>query len=507
MSRARARSAMMRLFRSIGSVPGLACGACALVLGASRPEPGIAQPRAQLPLPVEEIEGPERLDEVSRSGASGLSGRVSTRDGAISASGLSVAVRSGSWRAGATGWYGAGTDDGSSVRSAAGEIVAARGRIDAVFGRIDVRGPSVLFGERLDLVSRTSRLPSARVDAPDLVPASSAWTRGLDGVGVSWRPAPTSRAWAFAGRRRAGSSDEAVPLAASGAVLPIGRSALLAPSVGWSDGSVVASLAARTGSDAFDAGIEVALSRAGFAALADAGVSTPPFRWRGRWRYREGDARPVAGEVSAEATSRLARVVVRVSGGASGATGAVERREIEARLGTSRGLGPLSVRLGRTGSTGFTAADGFTERRERYAVVDLEVARASGRVFAVIATRRDRMSETGTKAGTSAGGRLGLTWRRRARLEIRVEAVRAETDAPAWSSGVYAGGATALRSRSRPGVASSARGDVRLGRWRLGGVVEGREDERGGRATAATLWIEKVIPFLADGTETRTSRG
>ncbi|HET9253178.1 MAG TPA: hypothetical protein VFP58_13780, partial [Candidatus Eisenbacteria bacterium] len=296
-------------------------------------------------------------------------------------------------------------------------------------------------------------------------------------------------------------------LAAAGAVLPVGGAALLAPSLGWSGGSVTASVAARTRSDAWDAGIEAAVSPAGFAALADAGVSAPPFRWRGRWRFREGDARPMAGEVSAEASSRAARVVVRASGAAAGATGAVERRELEARLGTGRGPGPLRVKVGRTRTTGFTVADGFTERLERYAVMDLEVARASGRVFAVTATRRERASASGGNTGTSAGGRLGLTWRRRGTLEVRVEAVRAEADAPAWSSGVYAGGAAALRSRTRPGVAASARGEVRAGAWRLGGVVEGREDERGRRATAGTFWIEKSIPFFEGGTDTRTSRG
>ena len=498
---------------------GVACGIGALALGACRAGPVAAQSgsvsgASPLPLPVEEIETPARLDEVSRFGA-GFSGRISTRDGAVSASGLSTTARFGSWRVGATGWYGAGADGGSSVRSAAGEIEAARGRFHVVFGRVDVSGPGVLFGERLELLSRTSRLPFARAGTPDFVPASS--VRGLDGAAVSWRQAGATgsgdaareswSAWAFAGRSRRGSSDEPAPLGATGALLPIGGSTLLAPSMGWSGGSVVASLAARTRSDAWDAGIEATVSRAGFAALADVGFSSPPFRWRGRWRYREGDARPIAGEVSAEAHSRLARVVVRASGGAFGATGAVERRELEARLGTSRGLGPLSVRLGRTGTTGFTAADGFTARHERYAVVDLEVARAAGRVFAVTATRRERGSESGSKVGTSAGGRLGLTWRRRARLEIRVEAVRAKADAPAWSSGVFAGGATALRSRTRAGVAASARGEIRAGTWRLGGVVEGREDERGRGTTAATLWIEKSIPFFADGNETRTSRG
>jgi hypothetical protein len=165
-------------------------------------------------------------------------------------------------------------------------------------------------------------------------------------------------------------------------------------------------------------------------------------------------------------------------------------------------LGPLSFRLGRTGATGFTASDGWTERRERYAVLDLTVARASSRVLSVVATRRERETGSGRSAGTSAGGRLDLTWRRRGRLGIRVEAVRAEPGAPAWSGGVTASGSTALRSRTRPGIAASARGEARAGSWSLGGVVEGREDERGRVTTAATIWIERRIPFTR-GIDTR----
>jgi hypothetical protein len=510
MSRPRAASAMMRLFRSIGSVPGFALkgGLCAFLVFALPPRHASAQVESDpggtlpLPLPVEDIDSPERLDEVPRSGAA-FSGRVSAREGALPRWSASAAAVYGDWWAGATFGY----DADAALRRVTGEIHQSRVGVTAVVGSVDVRGLGALFGERLEVASRAARLPSARATAPEMGPPASARTRGLVGAALSWhRPASVTGAsvWAFGGRWNDGTpSAEPERLAGLGAVVPIGASAIAAPAVGVRSGALTGSLSMRTRSDAWDAGVEAVGSRVGFAALADAGVSAPPFRWRGRWRFRSGDARPIAGEILAEAGWRLARVAIRVSGGASGATGAVERRELEGRIGTRRGLGPLSFRLGRSGTTGFTAADGFTERRERYAVMDLGVARAAGRAFSVTATRRERETERGARAGTSAGGRLDLTWRRRARLEIRVEAVRAEPGASAWSSGVYAGGSTALRTRTRSGVAASARGEARVGSWSLGGLVEGREDELGRQATAATIWIERRIPFLTRGIETR----
>lgn len=512
MSRRLAPSAMMRLFRSIGSVPGFAGGLCAYVLAASPPCAGAQVPpdpgeAPRLPLPVEEIESAERLDETRSCAA--FSGRVSVRDGSLVSSGVSAAMRRGSWGAGATVWHRAGSaaPGEAAVISATGELDAARGRVRAVIGRVGVRGMGVLFGERLGTSSRAARLPSARAALLESAAPSGARSRGLEGAAATWRPHPGARSaslWALAGRWSDGSaSAEPEPLAALGAVVPLGASAVAAPAVGMRSGSLTASVAARTASGSWDGGVEAVASRAGFALLADAGVSAPPFRWRGRWRYRAGDTRPTAGEVSAEARSRHGRLALRVSGGASGATGATERRELEGRLGSRRGAGPLSFRLGRASTTGFTAADGFTERRERYVVLDLTVARAEGRAFSVTATRRERATEQGGRTGASAGGRLELAWRRRGRLEIRVEAVRVEAGASAWSSGVFAGGATALRSRTKAGVAASARGEIRTGGWRLGGVVEGREDEAGRHATAATVWIERWIPFITRGIGTR----
>lgn len=108
MIRPLSRFAMMRLFSSIGSVPGFAIkgGLCAFVLAASPPRHACARVESDpggtlpLPLPVEEIESPERLDEVPRADA-GCSGRVSVRDGSLLSSGVAGRVELGAWAAGA----------------------------------------------------------------------------------------------------------------------------------------------------------------------------------------------------------------------------------------------------------------------------------------------------------------------------------------------------------------------------------------------------------------------
>jgi hypothetical protein len=171
--------------------------------------------------------------------------------------------------------------------------------------------------------------------------------------------------------------------------------------------------------------------------------------------------------------------------------------ELECRL-AARGMGPITLRAGRSRTDGFSAASGATVRTERYAVLDASIARSAGRGLSLLATRRERESAEGVRLGSSLGGRIDLVWRRRGRLEVFVEAARADiAGGAAWGSGLFAGGSTALRSRTRPGVAASARGALRLGRWQLGGLVEGREDERGRRASAATIWIQRAMPAVA----------
>jgi hypothetical protein len=154
--------------------------------------------------------------------------------------------------------------------------------------------------------------------------------------------------------------------------------------------------------------------------------------------------------------------------------------QLEGRLAVA-GQGPLLFRIGRSGA-------------QRFAVLDATVARGRGRALALLATRRERLTPgEATRAGTSLGGRLDLARRGAGGLELLVEAVRADpaSGAAAWSSTVYATGATTLRSLTRPGVAASARGWIRVGRITLGGLVSSMEAVPGRHATQATIWMER----------------
>jgi hypothetical protein len=162
------------------------------------------------------------------------------------------------------------------------------------------------------------------------------------------------------------------------------------------------------------------------------------------------------------------------------------------------GAGPVSIRVGRSKTEGFSSAEGATLRGQRYAVLDATVARAGGRTVSIVASRRESEIAAAGRAGSSLGARLDLTWRRRARLEMLVEATRVGVaGVGAWESGLHAGGATSLRSRTVSGVGASARGVIRAGPWSLGGVVESREDVRGRRTAAAAIWIQKAIRVAA----------
>ncbi|HET9939801.1 MAG TPA: hypothetical protein VFR25_01735, partial [Candidatus Eisenbacteria bacterium] len=157
------------------------------------------------------------------------------------------------------------------------------------------------------------------------------------------------------------------------------------------------------------------------------------------------------------------------------------------------GYGPLSFRIGSARTESFSNAAGFHASIERYAVAEMQVARADGRTLTLLASRRDKETVAGVRRGSSLGGRLSLAWRERATLEIQLEGIRAVRDGAAWSSGLYASGATALLTTARPGVAATARGAWKLGRWTLGGLVEQRDDVSGERATAASIWVGREL--------------
>jgi len=364
-----------------------------------------------------------------------------------------------------------------------------------VAGRVRARGTGSLFLEEVGLSTRASRVPAARAGAPVLEPPTSAATRSIEGIAFDRAGRPGSSlpgAWIIAGRR----SEDGARIGALGAggAFDRGSWSLAAGAIGRDPtGAVAFELRSAQAVSAW----ELALARGGVAALVSAERAAGPLRIRGRWRHRAAETRQAACELSVEGGSRVARAKLHASGGRSGPIGAIGRVELECRL-APRGPGPITLRAGRSRTDGFSAASGATVRSERYAVLDASIARSDGRGLSLLATRRERESAGRIRIGSSLGGRVDLTWRRRGRLEIFVEAARTDlAGGAAWGSSLFAGGSTALRTRTRPGVAASARGALRLGRWQLGGLVEGREDERGRRASAATIWIQRAMPAVA----------
>jgi hypothetical protein len=238
--------------------------------------------------------------------------------------------------------------------------------------------------------------------------------------------------------------------------------------------------------------VEAARGASGTAVIAMIARSAGPLRVQGRWRWRSRELRGVSSEIAGEAGSRRAKLRLRLAGNSSGPTGSSSRVELEGRL-VPAGQGPLAVRFGSTRAESFSNGAGYHASIERFAIAEMQVASADGRTLTLLASRRDKETVLGVRRGTSLGGRLALAWRERAGLEIQLEGVRADKDGAAWSSGLYAGGATALRTTTRPGIAASARGALRLGRWTLGGLVEQRDDASGARATAASIWIGRQL--------------
>jgi hypothetical protein len=454
--------------------------------------PGIAAAQADsaaggpawLPLPVEDIDQPELLDELFAPEL-GFIARADMRDGALrqgrsaveaSAAGVTAQV---SLLAGARG----------GAQAVTGSVRTARFGIDV--GRLAPRGVAPLVAEELKLASRSGRVPPPRLRGPVLgAPASTAGLL-VDGGSVAWRTSAGQgpAIWAVRARR----VDDGVALGALGLGFRGGRAAT-GLTVGRAGRSRVVDLSAehRTREGRGVLAMEIARGPSGTALIALVARSAGAFRVQGRWRWRSWDLRGVASEIEGEGGSRRARLRLRLAGNPSGATGSTSRVELEGRL-VPPGQGPLAWRIGSSRSESFSNAAGFHTGLERYAVAEVQVARAGGRTLALLASRRDKETVAGVRRGSSLGGRLGFTWRERATLEIQLEGIRADQDGAAWSSGLYAGGATALRTYTRPGIAASARGALRLGRWNLGGLVEERDDASGERATAVSIWIGREL--------------
>lgn len=483
-------SAMMRSHRRLRSFPGFAARGAFWMFLAAVTTPGIALAQADsaaggpawLPLPVEDIDQPELLDELLAPEL-GLMVRVDLRDGALRQT-RSAAEASA---AGVIAGVSLLTGPKGETRAVTGSARTARLALGA--GRLAPRGLSTIAAEELGLASRSGRVPPPRLRSPSFGAPVSSIGALADGAGIAWRDRHGSGLWALRARR----VEDGAAVSALGAGVR-GRRVAVSVTLGRAAGGPVADLAAelRTREGRGVLAVEAAHGASGTAVIALIARSAGPLRVQGRWRWRSRELRGVSSEIAGEAGSRRAKLRLRLTGNPSGPTGSSSRAELEGRLAPAR-QGPLSFRIGSTRNESFSNTAGYHASVERYAIAEMQVARSNGRTLTVLASRRDKEAATVVRRGSSLGGRLALAWRERATLEIQLEGLRAEKDGAVWSSGLYAGGATALRTTTRPGIAASARGALRLGRWTLGGLVEERDDASGARATAASIWIGREL--------------
>ena len=465
------------------------------------PDSSASGQQAWVPLPVEEIDRPERLErEPAGAGASAYSLRCDVRNGRVAFRRAAVAHARGALRIGV-----------ETARDAAGHsawaAMASGRRIQFAGGRLGMRDGAPLLEEWVGTRRRSSRIPPPAIRLPSFEAAGAA-SPSIEGAGArgEWRAGPaTLGAWALAGRFA--ESDERGPLTGVlGARFARGGSAIHVAGAFARDNGPGEARAAATlgwsfhrsgrGREPQGASVEALIASRGVSAVLAAWATTGPLEVSGRLRHRAGEARSASGEATAEGGFRSARLRVRMSGGPSGSSGSVSRVEAECRL-----LAPVPTSF-RGGETRWDQAPptGPAEayaKRERFWALESVVARSPGRAFSVQASRRERSLPSGWRVGTGLGGKLDLA-SRRGRLEILVQATHAEIGGAAWGSALYAAGATALRSWSRPGIWAASRATLRLGRrWTAGGVVESRDDGGRGVATGASFWIQRTLPAAA----------
>ncbi len=464
----------------------------------------IRPPVAWLPLPVEDVEAPERLDQPPADPAIEFSVRAAVRDRRLTLTRVAAERESGRTRIAVSAL---GSDAEGASAGAAGATIAFHSepaRFDVAIGALAARGAGALLGTEIGLSRRTSRPQSPRTGIPALGAPAGPSGDAVVGLGLR-REARSGSAlpgfWFLAGRRAvdrtlvaAGGAGASFSRGTVGiAVGTLGGAFAAGPVGAGLDGFTLrrtvasASASASIGPRGAAVAGEWLLTWSGFSALVEAGSGGGPIRVGGRWRYESRSARPAAAELAVETGTRRARARLTMASGSQGSAAGMAGTlpglvQVECRW-TPPGRGPVLLRLGRSGD-------------QRYAVFDAVIARGGGRTLALLATRRARPASTGgERVGSSLGGRLDLASRQAGGLEAIVEAVRADPVAgvPAWSSGLHATGATTLRSLTRSGVALSARGWLRLGRLTLGALVTSVEDAPGRHATAATIWMERRV--------------
>jgi hypothetical protein len=438
-----------------------------------------------LPAAREELESAERLDEPPDDARD--RGAVLARVGR-SASGAWEARRfTASWRTGTTNAGPATRELSASVLGADGRLrptlTLAAGAARLAAGRLAGERAPWLLARRLGLARSYARVPEARAAPLRAAAPVGASAEAADGVAAEWE-GRRLHPWALAGR----GAPDGSPLAAAG-LTARARRGDGAVAAGWSAARPFLSLAAEWRGEWAVTSVEALLARGGPAVLATVTSRRSGMEWWCRYRYQPGEARPAAGETGVAARGRRggARLTWRAWTPASRTDNGALELEGTAALGAGR---VLRARVGERAGTAQTGAASWAAggmSHERYALLDVTLARAGSRSLAFLASAR-RGPGPG-RTGRLLGARLRAGAEGSSRLTLLVQASRTDAGAAALGAELTASGQSTLAERSRSGVALAARGVARRGPLELGGVWEREEGAGGARPRSASVWV------------------
>jgi hypothetical protein len=433
---------------------------------ASAQKPGLeADSTAWIPLPAEELESPDRLED--REPTRGLGMRADWRDGAMEVRRLWLHVAPVERLNAEASWL-------PRPEGRPWSTIRLQGhRMGIAAGAVVTRRPPVLLGEALGLARSLRAVARPRLSLPGFEAPRGPSSLALRGAAATAVIGPVA-GWGVVGRGEDGT------VGAGGVGASRGRSRIALAAGRGADGVRAASVAGSVGSDQDELAAEVLFSPTrGPAASAAVTRRVRPVAVSARWRRRAGEARAVAGELAVESGSRNVRTRFTWRPWSARAMDDDGRAELEATF-RRHGLGPVRLRLAARGG----------EARERYVIGDVVVARERGRSLTVMASRRESLRQGRVSAGSMLGGRLDLSARGRAGATLLLQASRAEMGAPAWGAALAPSGEDALTTLGRYGMLVTGRAWIRLGPLRLEGLLSDVDGSAAERPARGSLRLE-----------------
>jgi hypothetical protein len=455
-------------------------GAAAIILVGSATPVRADSTDAWLPPPAEDLEREDRLAEPSspRTGAGGVLLRAET------------GVR-GSLRlrrvAAQLGW-GVGGDSASfsalQMEDAWRPTVALkRGGLGFAAGRLVLRDAPASLVQCLRLGRQGARVSEARALAGTFEAPLGVSAMAFDGAGVE--ACGGIALWGLAGRR----SSDGTGVIAGGAAFGLSRGRGTVAGAWCGEGAVgAAAYGARWGRSSGT--VEALVARDGVEWLACAESRVRPLELSARWRRTSRAPNPVAAEAAAGLRGRAGRARLTWRSwapAARGDNGALELDAVTTALGPDL---PVRARLARRPAAGDAAGS-------RGAMLDATVARCGERSLAFLASWR--RGTTGRRAGRTFGGRLTIEDARNARVELLVEATRADAGGTMSAERLHASGAATLEERAGSGLAVTSRGAVGRGPVTVGYILEQKERADGARSLAATVWLRLIHSSSSGG--------